>query len=149
MIEIIVGTETGTAEYVADEVIELLEANDIKARATLEPELALLSTSGLWIVITSTQGAGDIPNNLQPFIHSLNNSITLSNNKLMIIALGDSSYDTYCQAGSKISEQLLSLGIELITPIFQVDAMNEEMPEDLVIDWLTDHLPLINAETNI
>ena len=146
MIEIIVGTETGTAEYVADEVIELLEANDIKARATLEPELELLSTSGLWVVITSTQGAGDIPNNLQPFIQSLSdNNITLANNKLMIIALGDSSYDTYCQAGSKISELLLSLGIELITPIFQVDAMNEEMPEDLVINWLTDHLPLITA----
>lgn len=146
MIEIIVGTETGTAEYVADEVVELLEANDIETRATLEPELELLSTSGLWIVITSTQGAGHIPNNLQPFMQSLsNNNITLANNKLMIIALGDSSYDTYCQAGIKISEQLLSLGIELITPIFQVDAMDEEMPEDLVINWLTDHLPLISA----
>jgi MioC protein len=146
MIEIIVGTETGTAEYVADEVIELLEANDIKARSTLEPELELLSTSGLWVVITSTQGAGDIPNNLQPFIQSLiNNQTDLSDKKAMIIALGDSSYDTYCQAGSKISEQLLSLGIELITPIFQVDAMDEEMPEDLVINWLTGHLPLITA----
>ena len=146
MIEIIVGTETGTAEYVADEVIELLEANDIQAQATLEPELDLLSTSGLWIVITSTQGAGDIPNNLQPFIKSLGEKNTnLTNNKLMIIALGDSSYDTYCQAGSKVSELLQSLGIELITPIFQVDAMDEEMPEDLVIEWLTDQLAQISA----
>lgn len=146
MIEIIVGTETGTAEYVADEVIELLEANNIQAQATLEPEIEVLSTSGLWIVITSTQGAGDIPNNLQPFIKSLGDkNITLSNNKLMIIALGDSSYDTYCQAGTRVSELLLSLGIELITPIFQVDAMDEEMPEDLVIKWLADNLAQISA----
>jgi MioC protein len=146
MIELIVGTETGTAEYVADEVLELLEANEIESRATLEPELELLSTSNLWIIITSTHGAGDIPNNLQPFIQSLtDNQTDLSGKKAMIIALGDSSYDTYCQAGTKINDQLLALGIELITPIFQVDAMNEEMPEDLVIEWLTDLLPLISS----
>lgn len=146
MIELIVGTETGTAEYVADEVLELLEANEIESRATLEPELELLSTSNLWIIITSTHGAGDIPNNLQPFIQSLtDNQTDLSGKKAMIIALGDSSYDTYCLAGTKINDQLLALGIELITPIFQVDAMNEEMPEDLVIEWLTDLLPLISS----
>jgi MioC protein len=146
MIELIVGTETGTAEYVADEVLELLEANEIESRATLEPDLELLSTSNLWIIITSTHGAGDIPNNLQPFIQSLiDNQTDLSDKKAMIIALGDSSYDTYCQAGTKINDQLLALGIELITPIFQVDAMNEEMPEDLVIEWLTDLLPLISS----
>ncbi|GHB71593.1 FMN-binding protein MioC [Psychrosphaera saromensis] len=146
MIELIVGTETGTAEYVADEVLELLEANEIESRATLEPELELLSTSNLWIIITSTHGAGDIPNNLQPFIQSLtDNQTDLCGKKAMIISLGDSSYDTYCQAGTKIKDQLLALGIELITPIFQVDAMNEEMPEDLVMEWLADLLPLISS----
>jgi len=144
MIELIVGTETGTAEYVADEVLELLEANNIQARATLEPQFEELKASSLWIVITSTHGAGDIPPNLQPFVQSLKqDNSNLDGKKVIVIALGDSNYDTFCQAGITVSEQLTTLNCELIAPILKVDAMNDDMPEDIVITWLTDYLPTI------
>ncbi len=144
MIDLIIGTETGTAEYVADEVLELLAANNIQAKASLEPKLEELKASTLWMVITSTHGAGEIPPNLQPFIQSLSKEdVNLSGQKLIIIALGDSNYDTFCQAGISISEQLTKLNSELIAPILKVDAMEDEMPEDIVIRWLTDYLPKI------
>lgn len=144
MIDLIIGTETGTAEFVADEVLELLEANNIKTKATLEPKLEELETSSVWIIITSTHGAGDIPPNLQPFIESLEQqNINLTGRKSIVIALGDSNYDTFCQAGISIIELLTKLNCKLIAPILKVDAMDEDMPEDIVIPWLTDYLPTI------
>jgi MioC protein len=145
MIDLIVGTETGTAEFVADEILELLTSNDMQAKVTLEPVLEQLISSSLWILITSTHGAGDIPYNLQTFIQSItDNKTDLTGKKAIIIALGDSSYDTYCQAGVKVNELLLSVNMEVITPILKVDAMEEEMPEDIVIEWLTQYLPTIS-----
>ncbi len=145
MINIIIGTETGTAEFVADEVIELLENNNIEAQASLEPDLTTLLNYDRWIVITSTHGAGDLPSNLQPLYQQIQQSKPdLSSKKAMVIALGDSSYDTYCQAGKTIYELLEQHKIDLITPLFKVDAMDEDLPEDLVIEWLTPLLARFN-----
>jgi MioC protein len=145
MINIIVGTETGTAEFVADEVLELLTSNNIQACITLEPVLKQLIPSPLWIVITSTHGAGDIPYNLHQFTQSVTNSNSdLSSQKAMIIALGDSSYDTYCQAGISINDLFLSANMTMITPMLKVDAMDDDMPEDIVIEWLSQYIPSIS-----
>lgn len=138
MINIIIGTETGTAEFVADEVIELLAKNNIEAQASLEPDLTELLSNDRWIVITSTHGAGDLPSNLQPLYKQIQQSNhDLSSKKAMVIALGDSNYDTYCQAGKTMYELLEQHKIDLIAPLFKVDAMDEDLPEDIVIEWLT------------
>ena len=138
MINIIIGTETGTAEFVADEVIELLAKNNIEAQASLEPDLTELLSNDRWIVITSTHGAGDLPSNLQPLYMQIQQSNhDLSSKKAMVIALGDSNYDTYCQAGKTMYELLEQHKIDLIAPLFKVDAIDEDLPEDIVIEWLT------------
>ena len=138
VIQIIVGTETGTAEYVADELQALFEQNDLTAQVELAPNTNTLNSDDIWLICTSTHGAGDTPANLNEFKQYLETaSPDLSKLKFAVVGLGDSSYDTYCGAAVYFSEKLKDMGAqELITPI-KADAMSDELPEDIIINQLT------------
>lgn len=141
MINIIVGTETGTAEFVADELSELLTNHDVENDISLEPELAVPSQPTTWLVCTSTHGAGEVPNNLKAFETWLkDDKPDLSAVSFVVIALGDSSYDTYCQAGKTIEQLLATQKANALLPLFCVDAMDDDLPEDIIIEWLTPQL---------
>lgn len=143
MIKIIVGTETGTAEYVADELVTLLEQNQINSEIELSPDLETITQSDYWIICSSTQGAGEVPSNLIKFKTWLDQaSPDLTNIKALVIGLGDSSYDTYCLAAKYFSNRLKQLGATLILPTIEVDAMDEDMPEDIVISKLTTEISI-------
>ncbi|NVK25714.1 MAG: flavodoxin domain-containing protein [Gammaproteobacteria bacterium] len=141
MITIIVGTETGTAEYVADEILELLEQHQLNAEQTLTVDPNQLINSTTWLICTSTHGAGDVPNNLHVFQHWLTQSdIDLSEVNFGVIALGDSSYDTFCQAGEKLRADILKLGATEIFPIIKIDAMDDELPEEIALEKLKNYV---------
>ncbi|MBU2883308.1 flavodoxin domain-containing protein [Psychrosphaera sp. B3R10] len=145
MRQLIIGTETGTAEFVGDDISALLEQYNLPVEVTLEPEYDSSDTKQLWIFCTSTHGAGEIPNNLKPFLTWLENTKPdLFNVSFIVIGLGDSSYDTYCKAAYQIESILLKLGANKLTETFTVDAMDEELPEDLIIPWLKSKLDLLN-----
>ncbi len=65
--EIIVGTMLGAAEYVADAIAEKLDASGHTHTIHAEPNLDEIKTESTWIVCTSTHGAGELPDNIQPF----------------------------------------------------------------------------------
>lgn len=67
MIKIIVGTETGTAEYVADEVLDLLGEHDLNAEVIDQISELSLDDNETLVICTSTHGAGEVPNNLKKF----------------------------------------------------------------------------------
>lgn len=143
MIKVIVGTETGTAEYVADEILELFEQNDLTAETTLTPEPNELLQSNTWLICTSTQGAGDVPQNLMPFYQWLTQTKPdLKEIKFAVIALGDSSYDTYCQAGKQLYSLLESCHAQPLFPTIEIDAMDENMPEDIATEQLIDKITI-------
>ena len=141
MIQIIVGTETGTAEYVAEELQGLFAEHQLSSEVNTDVDPSNLSTEQTWVICTSTHGAGDVPNNLASFKQYLETTTDdLSSVKFAVIGLGDSSYDTYCYAANYFSEVLKDRGGHEIIPVIKADAQSEEMPEDLVIEALT---PLI------
>lgn len=144
MITIIVGTETGTAEYVADEILELFEQNELTAEIDLAPSTETLTKSNTWLICTSTQGAGDVPQNLQSFHKWLTQDTPdLSGIKFGVIALGDSSYDTYCYAGKNLHDALLNCKAEALFSTIEIDAMDENLPEDLAIEQLNDKIAIL------
>lgn len=144
MIKIIVGTQTGTAEFVADEIAEALSEHDLACEVELEPELSNPSEKALWIVCSSTHGAGDVPDNLQPFYQWLTkDKPDLSLIQHIVLGLGDSSYDTYCKAAKDISVALIERKSTPLFDLFDADAMDEELPEDLILAWLKPKLDLI------
>ncbi|QSX33670.1 FMN-binding protein MioC [Shewanella avicenniae] len=136
-VEILVGTTLGGAEYVADELTALLEQQQIGVTNHLDPELAELDPSALWLVVSSTHGAGDLPDNLQPFYQQLQQSdVDLSSTQYALCAIGDSSYDTFCQGPEKLAVLLEQHGARLFTDKVQIDVQYDPVPEDPAIQWL-------------
>ena len=134
-IEVIVGTTMGGAEYVADELIALLEDHQVTQH--LAPDLNNIPQSGLWLVVSSTHGAGELPDNIQPFAKQLmDHKPDLSQVKFAICAIGDSSYDTFCQGPEHLIQSFQQLGASSFVDKIQIDVLDENLPEDTAIAWL-------------
>lgn len=136
-VDILVGTVLGTAEYLADEIAAKLDENNIPNTIHLEPNLNEISINHHWVISCSTHGAGDLPDNIQPFFDQLSTTdLDLSQTQFAVVALGDSSYDTYCGAGRKLRESLLDRGASEICEIRELDAMDEDLPEEQAQEWI-------------
>lgn len=141
MIEILVGSQMGAAEYAAEQVAETLEKAGYEVKLHLTPDLTLLTRNSIWLVVTSTYGAGDLPDNIQPFVDQLAQDQTdLTTVSYAVITLGDSSYDTFCLAGKKISDLFGSLGARLLLPGLDIDVLTAELPEDQALAWLPEFI---------
>lgn len=140
--EIIVGTMLGASEYVADVLAEKLQARGYTYTIHLEPDFQSIAASTNWVVCTSTHGAGDLPDNIQPFAEQIKNA-DLSSTKAFVIGLGDTSYDTFC-FGAKTMETLITQnGGSLTVPALHVDVLEHPIPEDIAGEWFEDALEKI------
>lgn len=137
--EIIVGSVLGASEYVADALQDVLLCNTHSAEIHLTPLLSDLDRSATWIICTSTHGAGDLPDNIQPFAEKLKNQ-TLTTTPFLVVGLGDSSYDTYCHGSIQIENIMLGAGAKLLCPALHIDVLNHPIPEDAAVVWLRDWL---------
>ncbi|SEA67315.1 FMN-binding protein MioC [Alkalimonas amylolytica] len=145
MIQILVGSQMGAAEYVAEQVAETMALGGLEAQLQLTPELDQLSGSNSWLVITSTYGAGDLPDNIQPFADRLaQDQPDLTTISFAVITLGDSSYDTFCQAGRTMATLLQQLGAKQLLPALEIDVQTPELPEDQALIWLPDYLATLS-----
>jgi MioC protein len=133
--EIIVGSVLGASEYVADALQEVLLSNTHSAEIHLTPKLSELDKSATWIICTSTHGAGDLPDNIQPFAEQLK-AQNLSKHPFLVVGLGDSSYDTYCHGSIHIENIMINAGAELLSPALHIDVLNHPIPEDSAVEWL-------------
>lgn len=135
-IHFIVGTMLGSSEYVADHLATLLP-NTCNTTQHLTPDLTDfdLSLPQTWIICTSTHGAGDFPDNIQSFIEQLNDQPILNNIDYAVCALGDTNYDTFCQAGKTIDKKMADLGANSLTTIALIDVSLGDIPEEKAEIW--------------
>ncbi len=145
--EIIVGSVLGASEYVADALQEMLLSHAHKADIHLTPKLKDLDRRAIWIICTSTHGAGDLPDNIQPFAKQLEN-LDLKGHSFLIVGLGDSSYDTYCHGSVQIESIMLSSGAKLLSSALHIDVLNHPIPEDIAVEWLESWLKTMNILHN-
>ena len=154
-ITILVGTMTGTAEMVAQEVQTALEAAGHEASIQMMDGLdaSAFSGSGPYLVCTSTYGQGDVPDNAQGLFSSLEaERPDLSSITYGVIALGDRTYkDTYCQGGLRFDALLTELGAKRAGDILQHDASSGTLPEEVaaqwVVPWIEQHLMASSKST--
>ncbi|GAB2640774.1 FMN-binding protein MioC [Vibrio panuliri] len=141
MIHIITGSTLGGAEYVGDHLSDLLVDKGFKTTIHNQPNFAEIEPQGTWLIVTSTHGAGDYPDNIQPFIQALQATPPkMSEVKYAVIAIGDSSYDTFCAAGKHAHELLEDIGGTPISDCLTIDVLAHPVPEDAAELWLQDHI---------
>ena len=138
-ITILVGTMTGTADLVAEEVRDRLNADG--AEAEILPmdglDAAVFARGGTFLICTSTYGQGDVPDNAQAFFAALEAaSPSLDGVEYGVIALGDRTYSaTFCFGGKRFDALLSRLGARRIGEIMLHDASAGTMPEELAVEW--------------
>lgn len=160
-IQIIVGSMLGGTEYVAEACEETLTKLDHHVDMHLKPDLnniinntfptnneqnnsSNLTKNPIWIVCTSTHGAGDYPDNIKQFVSDLSNcDQDLSTVSFLTIGIGDSSYDTFCKAAEDISKLLISKSCNKLTAIKTFDMSEDIDPEDLAQQWISANIDLL------
>lgn len=136
---ILVATMTGTAEMVAQEVQQALEArgHEVELRMMDGLDAGAFAGGGAFLVCTSTYGFGNVPDNAQELLDSLESSRPdLSAVVYGVIALGDRTYgDTFCHGGVRFDELLSSLGASRAGEMLRHDASSGELPEEVAPAW--------------
>ncbi|MGW7677762.1 FMN-binding protein MioC [Shewanella sp. S23-S33] len=136
-IEVIVGTTLGSAEYVADEMMAQLTEQGHQVQVHLTPTLCEIDTHAQWIIVSSTHGAGDLPDNIQPFFNEITEQKPdLSQVNFALCAIGDSSYDTFCQGPEKLISAIQDCDAKAFVDKIQIDVQLDPVPEDPALAWL-------------
>jgi MioC protein len=137
---ILVGTMTGTAQSVAQELELRLDDGDTHARALLMDgrDASVFAAGGLFLICTSTYGQGDVPDNAKQLYESLQRQRPdLSNVRYGVIALGDRTYaDTFCNGGRRFDAILTELGAQRVGDMLLHDASAGSMPEEVAAEWV-------------
>ena len=145
-IHIIVGSQMGSAEYTADQIHQALNAENISSQLHEFPESeAIPDKDAIWLICTSTHGAGDLPDNIQSFASTLSERGSLEDLQYGVIGLGDRSYDTYNHAAIKIDELLQHQGAKRIGQRLEINVLDELLPEDIALAWLPTWLDALKA----
>lgn len=141
-ISIIIGSMLGASEYIGDHLESIL-TKDHQVSTNLDPNLSHydLSERQLWLICTSTHGAGDFPDNIDPFIEQLKQQTPdLSSINFAVCGLGDTSYDTFCNAGITIDALLETLGATRVHSLNMIDILDGQLPEENAEKWLNSWL---------
>lgn len=137
IIDILVGTTLGNAEYVADELAAVLTDLGHQNQIHLAPKLTDMTPNSLWLIVSSTHGAGDLPDNLVPLYDEiLSQKPDLSETNYAICAIGDSSYDTFCEGPEKLARALTECHAKAYVDKIQIDVQYDHIPEDPALAWL-------------
>ncbi|MGK9148890.1 sulfite reductase subunit alpha [Plantibacter flavus] len=144
-LRVLIGTQTGTAEAVADDLSRAASGFGISATLSGLDDIEVEQLVGLGhlVIITSTYGEGEMPDNAELFWDALQASTAprLDGLKFSVLALGDSSYDGFCQAGKLIDTRLEQLGAERVLARVDCDVDYEEH----AAAWTTEALTVFGA----
>lgn len=137
-INILFGTESGNAEMAAEDLCQTLNDNGYNAHFLSMEDASIDDCSNCehLILITSTYGEGELPETAEPFYQLIKKSnVNLSNVRFSAFGLGDSSYENFNNAISKIVELFVGLNAELIGEIGKFDASSNGDVSKSTILW--------------
>jgi sulfite reductase (NADPH) flavoprotein alpha-component len=139
------GTDMGNAEDAAISFTEALDTIGIEASAIElnQLDVADLQSATHFVVVTSTFGDGEFPDNATLFWEAISaETDRLEHLSFAVLALGDSSYELFCHAGRLLDERLEALGATRMADRIDIDGAYQQQAKA----WTTDVVKLLAAE---
>lgn len=138
-ITLLVGTMTGTAQLVAQELELVWDDGEQKVETLLMDKLdsTVFQREAVFLLVTSTYGQGDVPDNAKGFLEDLKaKRPDLSRVRYGVFGLGDRTYaETFNFGGKRFDELLQELGAQRIGERVQHDASSGVLPEEMAVEW--------------
>jgi len=123
-------SQTGNGEIVAEELAQqaMLAGLSVRAQSLNELRPGALKKVERAAFIISTHGEGDPPDDALELFEFLESTRAprLDSLKFRVLALGDSTYSQFCEAGRKLEELLLACGAQVFAQRVDCDLDYEE-----------------------
>jgi MioC protein len=136
---LLVGTMTGTAQLVAQELELVWDDGENQVETLLMDKLdaSVFQRDGVFLLVTSTYGQGDVPDNAKSFLEDLKaKRPDLSQVRYGVFGLGDRTYaETFNFGGKRFDDLLQELGAQRIGTRVQHDASSGVLPEEMAVEW--------------
>ncbi len=143
-VHVFYGTQTGNAETLCQDIASSAASFGLQAdmRALDDVEIDGLPKMDRILIICSTYGEGEMPDNAEIFWDGLRaaDAPRLENTHFAVLALGDTSYDFYCEAGKLLDLRFEQLGAKRIAARVDCDIDYE----DVAATWIETILPEIS-----
>ena len=124
-IQILVGTVNSTALQTATAVAHVLnhQGHQVRINDAPSPQDVLQDQDEALLVCCSTTGEGELPANIYPLFLALDDrAVNLKGRSYGVIALGDSGYRYFAQAGFLMENALYMSGAKRVGEICTLDA---------------------------
>lgn len=147
-VTILYGSQTGNAQGLAKKAAKDLEANGliVTVSSMIDFKPKNLKEIQNLLIVVSTHGEGDPPDNaltFYEFIHG-KRAPKLPDLKFSVLALGDSSYEFFCQSGKDLDQRLEELGGTRLFPRVDCDVDFD----DPAAEWLQGVLESLSGTQN-
>ena len=134
---IITGSTLGGAEYVADHLESCLTAKGFNVELFNHATLVDIQSQPILIIVTSTHGAGELPDNIKPLFEELENQpLDFSQMKFGVVGLGSSDYDTFCHAVYIVENTLKAKGATQMCDSERIDTVTNFEHDETAENWL-------------
>lgn len=122
---IVYGSQTGNGKRIAEALAQRLHDAGVSARLLRADAYRLHELEGerQLLIVISTQGDGDPPDDARDFVEHLlgKRAPKLPNLKFAVLGLGDSSYPKFCEIARRLDERLTELGASRWLPRADAD----------------------------
>ncbi|MDP8079026.1 FMN-binding protein MioC [Phocoenobacter skyensis] len=134
---IITGSTLGGAEYVADHIEQVLITKGLNVELFNNATLDDIKNKLYLLVVTSTHGAGELPDNIQPLFEEIEKStVDFSEMNFGVIGLGSSDYDTFCYAVDTVERILQQRGAKKLCDSLKIDVIESFDHDETAEEWL-------------
>ncbi|MEO0665634.1 MAG: flavodoxin domain-containing protein [Pseudomonadota bacterium] len=141
-IQFLYGTETGTAEMLAEDMASSISGHDTAVTDMDDADPTSLDAEAFHVLVCSTFGTGELPSTAEAFFDKLQSAKPdLSALKFAIFGLGDRTFgETFNQGSDSLMKEMVACKAQLVGERGIYDASGADMPEDVAVPWLEDVL---------